>query len=235
MENIFVERMTQFDTAQINHLYAEEVRLLDCIKRGDTVLLETELSAGALVFPFVTKDALKSYEYMLVSAAAVICRASIEAGSSVSACLLHSDRFLRRISEVKTEEESHALLREIVLTYASLNKKTRRSGCQNALVGKAKTYILDHLFQPLSLSEVAEHLGVSGAHLARCFQKELHLTVNQYIAHQKTDAAKSLLRTTTRDVREISDALSFSSPAYFGKVFRQQTGMTPKAYRNSQG
>ena len=235
MERILSERMTQFDTAQVNHLYQEEVRLLELIKRGDAARLEAEMDKGPLAFPFVTADAKKSYEYMLVSATAVICRASIDSGSSVSACLLHSDRFLRRISEVKMEEESRALLREIVLTYASLNKKTRRSGHQNALVGKAKTYILDHLFQPLSLSEVAKHLGVSSAHLARCFQKELRLTVNQYIAQQKIDAAKSLLRTTTRDVREISDALSFSSPAYFGKVFRKQTGMTPTQFRQRQG
>ncbi len=30
------------------------------------------------------------------------------------------------------------------------------------------------------------------------------------------------------------ELLAFSSPAYFEKVFRQQTGMTPKAYRKAQ-
>lgn len=235
MEGILSERMAQFDTAQVNHLYQEEVRLLELIKSGDAARLEAEMDKGPLAFPFVTADAKKSYEYMLVSATAVICRTSIEAGSSVSGCILLSDRFLRRISELQTEEESHALLREIVLTYASLNKKSRFAGSRNALVGKAQRDILDHLFSPLSLADVSNHLGVSPAHLARCFQKELHLTVNQYIAQQKIDAAKSLLRTTTRDVREISDALSFSSAAYFGKVFRQQTGMTPTQFRQRQG
>ena len=212
MEIILSERMEQFDTAQVNHLYQEEVRLLNWIKQGDAARLKAEMDKGTLAFPFVTADTKKSYEYMLVSATAVICRASIEAGSSVSDCILHSDRFLRRISELQTEEESHALLREIVLTYAELNKKSRFTGSHSALVGKAQRDIHDHLFQPLSLSDVANHLGVSGAHLARCFQKEVRLTVNQYIAQQKIDAAKSLLRTTGRDVREISDALAFSSP-----------------------
>ena len=107
-----------------------------------------------------------------VSATAVICRASIEAGSSVSDCILHSDRFLRRISELQNEKESHALLREIVLTYVSLNKKSRFSGSGNALVGKAQRYILDNLFSPLSLSDAAAYLGVSDAHLVRIFRAE---------------------------------------------------------------
>ncbi len=235
MESILTERMAQFDTAQVNHLYAEEVRLLDWIKKGDAARLETEMEKGPLAFPFVTAETKKSYEYMLVSATAVICRASIEAGSSVSSCILYSDRFLRRISELQTEEESHALLREIVLTYAALNKRSRFAGSRNALVGKAQRDILDNLFSPLSLSVVAESLGVSPAHLARCFRKETGLTVNAYITQQKIDAAKSLLRSTNRDVHEISDALSFSSPAYFGKVFRQQTGMTPTQFRKTHG
>ena len=161
MESILTERMAQFDTAQVNHLYAEEVRLLDCIKKGDAARLEAEMEKGTLAFPFVTADAKKSYEYMLVSATAVICRASIEAGSSVSSCILYSDRFLRRSSEIQTEEESRALLREIVLTYAALNKRSRFAGNRNALAGKARRDILDNLFSPLSLSDVANRLGVS--------------------------------------------------------------------------
>jgi AraC-like DNA-binding protein len=35
-------------------------------------------------------------------------------------------------------------------------------------------------------------------------------------------------------VREISDALSFSSAAYFTRVFRRQTGMTPTQFRQMQ-
>ena len=85
------------------------------------------------------------------------------------------------------------------------------------------------------LPDASAHLGVSGAHLARIFRAETGLSVNAYIAQQKIDAAKSLLRSTTRDVHEISDALAFSSPAYFGKVFRRQTGMTPTQFRQSQG
>lgn len=31
------------------------------------------------------------------------------------------------------------------------------------------------------------------------------------------------------------ESLASSSPAYFGKVFRQQTGMTPTQFRQRQG
>ena len=78
--------------------------------------------------------------------------------------------------------------------------------------------------------------SVNGAKTSLLLGKqERMLFVNAYIAQQKVEAAKSLLRTTARDVREISDALSFSSAACFTRVFRQQTGLTPTQFRQTQG
>lgn len=78
--------------------------------------------------------------------------------------------------------------------------------------------------------------SVNGAKTSLLLGKqERMLFVNAYIAQQKVEAAKSLLRTTARDVREISDALPFSSAAYFTRLFRQQTGMTPTQFRQTQG
>ncbi len=74
-------------------MYLEEVRLLDVIKKCDTARQEEEMKQGPLTFAFVTTNAKKSYEYMLISVTVAICRASIEAGSSVSDYILYSDRF----------------------------------------------------------------------------------------------------------------------------------------------
>lgn len=235
MENIFKERLAQFDSAQVNHLYEEEVRILRLIQNGETQALAEILSQGTLSFPYLTQDEMQNHEYMLVSAVAVICRASIAAGVEVSVCMLTSDRFLRKISALRTESEAVALLREIVLTYAKLNREAKNSGRRNAVVSRAERYIRGRLFEPLSLSAVAEGIGVSGEHLARCFQQELGKTVNGFIRECKIDAAKTVLRTTNREAREIAELLGFSSAAYFCRVFKAATGKTPIAYRNAGG
>ncbi len=46
--------------------------------------------------------------------------------------------------------------------------------------------------------------------------------------------AKRLLMNTTMTVQEIGDALHFSCQSFFGKYFREHTGMTPQEYRQSQ-
>ncbi len=235
MENIYKERFRQFDSAQVNHLYEEEARILRHIQNGETDALEELLAQGPLAFPYLTQDEMRNHEYMLVSATAVICRASIEAGAEVSACILTSDRLLRQISALRTESEAMALLREIVFTYARLNRAAKNSAGKNAVAGRAQRYIRGCLFEPLSLSAVAKGIGVSAEHLARCFRQETHKTVNGFIRECKIEAAKTMLASTNREVREIAELLGFSSSAYFCRVFRGVTGQTPIAYRNAGG
>ena len=45
--------------------------------------------------------------------------------------------------------------------------------------------------------------------------------------------AKSQLKYTRKTIQEISNDLNFPNPSFFGKFFKQHTGMTPKAYRMS--
>ena len=46
--------------------------------------------------------------------------------------------------------------------------------------------------------------------------------------------AKVLLLTTDRSVGEIAERLSFCTPNYFFKCFREDTGQTPARYRKAR-
>jgi AraC-like DNA-binding protein len=43
--------------------------------------------------------------------------------------------------------------------------------------------------------------------------------------------AKSLLRSTTLSVQEISDRLGFQNQSHFGTFFKRHTDLSPKAFR----
>ncbi len=47
----------------------------------------------------------------------------------------------------------------------------------------------------------------------------------------RLDMAKKLLKETELSVTEVGLQTGFSSSAYFGKVFREKTGITPAKYR----
>ena len=40
-----------------------------------------------------------------------------------------------------------------------------------------------------------------------------------------------MLKSTDKQINEISDFLGFSDPYYFSKVFKKITGLSPKKYR----
>lgn len=53
----------------------------------------------------------------------------------------------------------------------------------------------------------------------------------QWIAQQVITEAKLLLETSEMSVKEISIRLNFPSQSFFGKYFKQYTGVSPKEYR----
>lgn len=53
-----------------------------------------------------------------------------------------------------------------------------------------------------------------------------------YVNFYRIQIALEMLTSTTRTITEISEMCGFSSLSYFGKVFRQHTGVTPVQYRS---
>lgn len=53
----------------------------------------------------------------------------------------------------------------------------------------------------------------------------------EYLMDYRLDMAKKLLKETKLSVTEVGLQTGFSSSAYFGKVFREKTGITPAKYR----
>lgn len=56
-------------------------------------------------------------------------------------------------------------------------------------------------------------------------------TVNGHIADLLFTEARRLLDCTDYPIKQIADLLGFADQASFGKFFKEQTGISPKAYR----
>ena len=81
------------------------------------------------------------------------------------------------------------------------------------------------------IKTLAEQFGYSEYYFSRKFHEETAMTLNQYLMKQKIEKAKLMLKNTSLSIQDITDKLNFCSPSYFGKQFRQETGMTPLEYR----
>lgn len=56
-------------------------------------------------------------------------------------------------------------------------------------------------------------------------------TAGEWIENYVTMEAKMLLKTTDLTIQQISAQLNFANQSFFGKYFKNQTGMSPTDYR----
>lgn len=95
----------------------------------------------------------------------------------------------------------------------------------------AKTYIDRHIKDSLTMRDVAEHVGISTAHLNRIFPERYGVSAFKYYSTARMELACALLRNTNIQIREIARQLHFADEHYFSSAFRKAIGVAPREYR----
>lgn len=101
----------------------------------------------------------------------------------------------------------------------------------NPLVKTALEYIMEHYAEEISLSGVAEMLGISVGYLSTLLNKELGSGFNDYVNQVRIDRACCYLEQNYLKNYEIAYKVGFRDEKYFSKVFKKIKGMSPKEYR----
>ncbi len=91
-------------------------------------------------------------------------------------------------------------------------------------------YIQEHYAEDVSLQDIANSASISRSEASRCFQSYLHTSPVSYLLKYRVERSMQLLRDNNMTVEAVALECGFSSSAYFCKIFRSHTGMTPKQY-----
>lgn len=106
-----------------------------------------------------------------------------------------------------------------------------RVGTRNAALLNAVEAMEAHVAEPLSLSALARHAGLSPRHLNRLFRDILGRPAMRYYRDLRLEKAKSLLRNAPLSITEIALATGFANSAHFSRAFSQAFGQPPSALR----
>lgn len=87
----------------------------------------------------------------------------------------------------------------------------------------------------ITVSILAERLGLSERTLRDLFQEFGGCGTKRYILHVKLETACYLLENTSKNLEEIADILGFSSQFHFSRTFHQSLGMSPGVWRSRHG
>lgn len=99
------------------------------------------------------------------------------------------------------------------------------------LVRAAQQYLVANLANAHSLAGIAGEIGTHEKTLSRAFRAHAGMSVFEFVRQERLRVARRLLTDTALTVTAIAEEVGFSSAANFGTAFREQTGMTPTAFR----
>lgn len=104
---------------------------------------------------------------------------------------------------------------------------------QDEIFAKFLNYVGEHFKQERSVSFYATQMCVTPKYLSSVIKQVSNKTAGEWISDYVIFEAKTLLRTTGMSVQEISYELNFPNQSFFGKYFKERTGITPGQFRGN--
>ena len=92
-------------------------------------------------------------------------------------------------------------------------------------------YINENYASLESIDDVAELFFISKYHLCRIWKKTLGISLVSYLNMIKIREACRLIENTDEKITDIAMRCGFNSSAYFCKVFKEETGTSPREYK----
>ncbi|MDZ7823427.1 MAG: GlxA family transcriptional regulator [Ahrensia sp.] len=106
-----------------------------------------------------------------------------------------------------------------------------RLGVQNTRVLSIIELMENSLSEPLSLLDIADHVGLSRRQIERLFQQEMGRSPARYYLEIRLDRSRHLLVQSSLPVVEIAIACGFVSASHFSKCYRELYAKSPQQER----
>lgn len=103
------------------------------------------------------------------------------------------------------------------------------------LLGHIENFLENHLAHPVRLQDVARAVDRSEEHIARFFRGHRGTTIFAELWRLRLRRAHYLLLCTDLSLSQIAHQTGFSTLAHFSRMFKDDTGHSPSAYRRHSG
>ena len=99
------------------------------------------------------------------------------------------------------------------------------------IVETATEYIKANLAEEVFIPEIAAKVNTSVSYLSYLFKSVTGISITEYRNEMRLTAAKQMLISTGKSIKDISSACGFNSPSYFAEVFTRSERVSPSEFR----
>jgi AraC-like DNA-binding protein len=100
---------------------------------------------------------------------------------------------------------------------------------------KAIRYMQQNLAHTITLDDIAHSAFLSVSFFSKKFKQDTGYAPIEYFNHLRIQQACQLLHFSKLRINEVASKIGISDPFYFSRLFKQQMGVSPAAYRKSEG
>jgi len=100
-------------------------------------------------------------------------------------------------------------------------------------INRAVQYIHDNYNKDLNVEDVAKKFLLSSSYFSYLFKSITSKTFTEYVVGLRISKAQDLLKNTNDKVVDICYSAGFNNINHFNRIFKQNIGMSPMAYRKS--
>ncbi|MEH6892306.1 AraC family transcriptional regulator [Bacillus sp. JJ864] len=174
---------------------------------------------------------LRNRKNQAIAGIAIATRYAIDGGLPSDIAFSICELYIQNVEKINDVKSILVLVKE---AFCSLTEHVRTCNVRNysKTITTCQNYISKNIYQEISLKQLAHITNKNSMYLSTMFKKEVGITISEYIHRVKVEEAKKLLTLTNYTLLEISTLLNFNSQSYFTKIFKKNTQITPKQYRN---
>ncbi len=132
-----------------------------------------------------------------------------------------------------TTDLERALLNCIEMFFEEKEREALLQYSEHVL--RAQQFIRKEYIRDISVSDIAESVGISEGHLRRLFKQEMNMSVVDYLTEYRIRQAKRLLNDRRVPASDVWKETGFSSAQYFSFVFKKKEGISPREYQKITG
>lgn len=231
-DNLSEIKFTNRENLIIHPTYDTEIAFYKDIQNGN--LARANRYAKNVDFSIrgkLSENPIRNLRYHFMTALVMISRFCIEGGMPEQDAYYLSHIYFNKLDIAETTDELYEIQRTFKIDFATRMKNIKKRKPYSKHTTRAIDYVYEHLHEKITLENMAKEIGIDSSSLSKLFSKETGINLFQYINRQKIEAAKDLLVFSNYRISEISNLLSFASTSYFGKLFKNETLLTPSEYR----